>query len=65
MRLARTCKAVQEAALDAIWREIPSVEPLFSLFPHTCMLGNRPYEAVVRRVRGSFSLSWLESDATT
>jgi hypothetical protein len=55
-RLARTCKAVQEAALDAIWRDIPSVEPLFSLFPPTCMLGN-PYEAVVRRVRSSCSLS--------
>jgi hypothetical protein len=51
VRLARTCKAVQESALDAIWREIPSVEPLFSLFPSNCMLGCRPYEAVVRRVR--------------
>lgn len=60
VRLARTCKAVQEAALDTVWRDIPSVEPLFSLFPPTCMLGNRPYEAVVRRVRGSCSLSRLE-----
>ena len=60
VRLARTCKAVQEAALDAIWRDIPSVEPLFSLFPPTCMLGNRPYEAVVRRVRGSCSVTRLE-----
>lgn len=57
VRLARTCKAVQDAALDAIWRDIPSVEPLFSLFPPTCMLGNRPYEAVVRRVRGSCSVT--------
>ena len=56
-RLARTCNAVQEAALDAVWRDIPSVEPLFSLFPPTCMLGNRPYEAVVRRVRGSCSVT--------
>jgi hypothetical protein len=63
VRLARTCKAVQQAALDAVWREIPSVQPLFSLFPPTCMLGNRPYEAVVRRVRGSCSLTRLESDA--
>jgi len=64
VRLARTCKAVHEAALDAIWHDIPSVEPLFSLFPPTCMLGNRPYEAMVRRVRGSCSLSRLEMTPT-
>lgn len=46
-RLARTCRAFTESALDAVWREIPSVEPLFSLFPPNCINGNGPYDAKV------------------
>ncbi len=30
---ARTCQAWKEPALDALYRELPSVEPLWSLLP--------------------------------
>ncbi|THV06035.1 hypothetical protein K435DRAFT_42476 [Dendrothele bispora CBS 962.96] len=32
-RLARTCKAFQEPALDVLWRELDSLVPILALFP--------------------------------
>lgn len=45
-RLARVCRTWEEAALDALWREIPSVEPLFGLFPPSCLSGAHRHENV-------------------
>ncbi|KAI9461743.1 hypothetical protein HD554DRAFT_2290368 [Boletus coccyginus] len=36
-RLARTCKAICEPALDVLWRELDSLLPLISLFPSNIM----------------------------
>lgn len=36
-RLARTCKAVCEPALNVLWRELDSLLPLISLFPNNIM----------------------------
>lgn len=36
-RLARTCKAMCEPALDVLWRELDSLLPLISLFPNNIM----------------------------
>ncbi|KAF9244524.1 hypothetical protein BU15DRAFT_41765 [Melanogaster broomeanus] len=36
-RLARTCKAMCEPALDVLWRELDSLLPLVSLFPNNIM----------------------------
>lgn len=36
-RLARTCKAICEPALDVLWRELDSLLPLMSLFPNNIM----------------------------
>jgi hypothetical protein len=46
-KLARVCRAWEEVALDALWREIPTVEPLFGLFPPSCMSGAHRHESVV------------------
>ena len=32
-RLARTCKALSEPALDLLWKELDSMIPLLGLFP--------------------------------
>ncbi|PVF99454.1 hypothetical protein CPB86DRAFT_285825 [Serendipita vermifera] len=45
-KLARVCRAWEEVALDALWREIPTVEPLFGLFPPSCMSGAHRHESV-------------------
>lgn len=36
-RLARTCKAFKEPALDMLWRDLDSFVPLLTLFPATLM----------------------------
>lgn len=36
-RLARTCKAMCEPALNVLWRELDSLLPLVSLFPNNIM----------------------------
>jgi hypothetical protein len=36
-RLARTCKALCEPALNALWRELDSLVPLVGLFPSTLL----------------------------
>jgi hypothetical protein len=46
-KLARTCRAWEGVALDALWREIPTVEPLFGLFPPSCIGGATRHESLV------------------
>jgi len=36
-RLARTCRAMCEPALNVLWRELDSLVPLISLFPSNLM----------------------------
>jgi len=36
-RLARTCRAMCEPALNVLWRELDSLVPLISLFPSSLM----------------------------
>ncbi|KAI0673375.1 hypothetical protein C8Q78DRAFT_622453 [Trametes maxima] len=36
-RLARTCKAFKEPALDVLWRDLDSLTPLLGLFPSTIL----------------------------
>ncbi len=36
-RLARTCKAFKEPALDLLWKDLDSFVPLVSLFPNSLM----------------------------
>lgn len=36
-RLARTCRAMCEPALDVLWKELDSLLPLISLFPNNLM----------------------------
>ncbi|OCH94728.1 hypothetical protein OBBRIDRAFT_788977 [Obba rivulosa] len=36
-RLARTCKAFKEPALDLLWRDLDSITPLIGLFPNTLL----------------------------
>ena len=40
-RLARTCKAFKEPALDMLWRDLDSFVPLVSAFPNTLMKRTR------------------------
>jgi hypothetical protein len=54
VRLALTCKAWENTALDALWKEIPTVEPLFALFPIGCLILSHRHEGVV-----SFSIMIL------
>lgn len=32
-RLARTCRALSEPALDVLWRDLDSIVPIIGLFP--------------------------------
>lgn len=36
-RLARTCKAMSEPALNVLWRELDSLIPIIGLFPSPLM----------------------------
>ncbi|KAG8784579.1 hypothetical protein FRC15_003030 [Serendipita sp. 397] len=45
-KLARTCRTWEEIALDALWKEIPTVEPLFGLFPPSCLSSAHRHENV-------------------
>ena len=48
-RLARTCKAFQEPALDVLWRDLDSFVPLVTLFPNTLLKrARRPALGFVR-----------------
>ncbi|KAI6031578.1 hypothetical protein BKA83DRAFT_393571 [Pisolithus microcarpus] len=40
-RLARTCKAICEPALDVLWRELDSLLPLIALFPNNLLKRTR------------------------
>jgi hypothetical protein len=40
-RLARTCRAMCEPALNVLWRELDSLLPIISLFPNTLMKRSR------------------------
>jgi hypothetical protein len=40
-RLARTCRAMCEPALNVLWRELDSLLPLISLFPNNLMKRSR------------------------
>ncbi|KAI6136475.1 hypothetical protein F5141DRAFT_1185437 [Pisolithus sp. B1] len=40
-RLARTCKAICEPALDVLWRELDSLLPLVALFPNNLLKRTR------------------------
>ncbi|TCD62847.1 hypothetical protein EIP91_006360, partial [Steccherinum ochraceum] len=40
-RLARTCKAFKEPALNVLWRELDSFVPLLALFPNALMKRSR------------------------
>jgi len=51
-RLARTCKAICEPALNVLWRELDSLLPLVSLFPSNIMKkARRPGLGLVGLVR--------------
>ena len=42
-RLARTCRAMCEPALDALWKDLDSIVPILGLFPnHVLKKGKRP-----------------------
>lgn len=48
-RLARTCKAICEPALDVLWRELDSLLPLVALFPnHLLKRTRRPGLGLVK-----------------
>ncbi len=48
-RLARTCKAFKEPALDVLWRDLDSLTPLLGLFPSTLLKrARRPGLGLVR-----------------
>jgi hypothetical protein len=50
-RIARTCKALQEPALAALWRDLDSFLPLVALFPAALMKRpRRPGQGLVRSV---------------
>jgi hypothetical protein len=50
-RLARTCKAFCEPALNVLWRELDSLIPLIALFPaHLLKRVRRPGLGLVRRL---------------
>ncbi|KAH9948173.1 hypothetical protein B0H21DRAFT_734928 [Amylocystis lapponica] len=36
-RIARTCKAFKEPALDLLWKDLDSLSPLIALFPNTLL----------------------------
>jgi hypothetical protein len=48
-RLARTCKAFKEPALDVLWRDLDSFVPLLTLLPNTLLKrARRPAQGFVR-----------------
>ncbi|TBU34673.1 hypothetical protein BD311DRAFT_290970 [Dichomitus squalens] len=48
-RLARTCKAFKEPALNVLWRDLDSLTPLLGLFPSTILKrARRPGMGLVR-----------------
>jgi hypothetical protein len=48
-RLARTCKAICEPALNVLWRELDSLVPIIGLFPaHLLKRVRRPGLGLVR-----------------
>ena len=50
-RLARTCKAFCEPALNVLWRELDSLIPILALFPpHLLKRVRRPGLGLVRRL---------------
>jgi len=50
-RLARTCKAFAEPALDILWRELDSIIPIIGLFPgHLLKKTRKPGMGLVRVV---------------
>lgn len=50
-RLARTCKAFKEPALDVLWRDLDSFVPLVTLFPNTLLKrARRPGLGFVRHL---------------
>jgi len=51
-RLARTCKAFCEPALNVLWRELDSLVPIIALFPaHLLKRVRRPGLGLVRRLQ--------------
>lgn len=59
-RLARTCKAFREPALDMLWRDLDSFVPLITLFPNTLLKrARRPALGLV----GNIS-AWLYAPTT-
>jgi hypothetical protein len=46
-KMARVCCAWEDVALDALWKEIPTVEPLFGLFHSSCLSSSNRHESVV------------------
>jgi hypothetical protein len=56
-KLARTCRTWEGVALDALWREIPTVEPLFGLFPPSCIGGATRHESLV----STLHYTWINS----
>ncbi|KAJ3556058.1 hypothetical protein NM688_g2234 [Phlebia brevispora] len=59
-RLARTCKAFKEPALDLLWRDLDTFVPLLTLFPSGLMKrARRPALGLVRKLPMSFRESSL------
>ncbi len=51
-RVARTCKAFKDPALDVLWRDLDSFVPLIALFPNILMKrSRRPGLGLVRVLR--------------
>ena len=40
-RLARTCRALSEPALEVLWKELDSIVPILGLFPATVLRKSR------------------------
>ncbi len=50
-RLARTCKAFKDPALDLLWRDLDTVIPLVTLFPNALLKrARRPALGLVRSI---------------
>ena len=45
--LARTCRALQKPALDALWAELPSLAPLIRCLPQDLWSDNSPNGTLV------------------
>lgn len=62
-RLARTCKAFKEPALDMLWRDLDTFVPLLTLFPSGLMKrARRPALGLVWLLPTSFSESLLMTE---